>query len=137
MKVEPMPRDYGGVIIRWLDFALPKGEMRPATDRSLDLLANSAPRMMWRSNTDKACTYFNNNWLEYTGRALDQEVGSGWAKGVHTNDVDRIIRQYNEACDGRQDFFREYRLKKADGTYGWILDRGVPTYEADVLRLHR
>jgi PAS domain S-box-containing protein len=131
MKVEPMPRDYGGVIIRWLDFALPKGELRPATDRSLDLLANSAPIMMWRSDTDKACTYFNNNWLEYTGRALDQEVGNGWAKGVHTNDVDRIIRQYNEACDARQDFFLEYRLKKADGTYGWILDRGVPTYEAD------
>jgi len=131
MKVESMPQDYGGVIIRWLDFAVPNGEVRAATDRSLDLLANSAPVMMWRSGADKACTYFNKNWLEYTGRALDQEVGTGWAEGLHPNDVDRIVRQYNEAFDARQEFVLEYRLKKADGTYGWVLDRGVPTYEAD------
>ena len=131
MKVESMPQEYGGVIIRWLDFAFPNGEVRAGTDRSLDLLANSAPVMMWRSGADKGCTYFNKNWLEYTGRALDQEVGSGWAEGVHPNDVDRIVRQYNEAFDARQEFVLEYRLKKADGAYGWVLDRGVPTYEAD------
>ena len=129
MKVEPMAQDHGGVIIRWLGFALPNTEAR--ADRSLELLANSAPVMMWRSGVDKACTYFNKNWLEYTGRALDQEVGNGWAEGVHPDDVDRIVRQYNEAFDARQEFFLEYRLKKADGTYGWILDRGVPTLEVD------
>ena len=131
MKVESMPQDYGGVITRWLDFALPNSEVRAARIGSLDLLANSAPVMMWRSGADKACSFFNKNWLEYTGRALDQEVGSGWAEGVHPNDVDRIVRQYNEAFDARQEFVLEYRLKKADGAYGWVLDRGVPTYEAD------
>jgi hypothetical protein len=60
--------------------------------------------MMWRSGADKACAYFNKNWLEYTGRALDQEVGNGCAEGGHPNDVDRIVRQYNEAFDARQEF---------------------------------
>jgi PAS domain S-box-containing protein len=95
-------------------------------------VANAAPVMMWMSGTDKRCTFLNKAWLEFTGRPLERELGDGWSEGVHADDLPRCVRTYHEAFDARREFTMEYRLRKQDGEYAWILDRGAPRFIADI-----
>ena len=75
------------------------------------LVANTAPVMIWMSGTDKLCTYVNRPWLDFTGRALQQELGGGWADSVHPDDRDRSLEIYQQAFDRRHSFTVEYRLR--------------------------
>ena len=90
------------------------------------LLVEHSPVMVWRSNRDASCDYFNERWLAYTGRTLEQEMGDGWAEGVHPADLDRCVAHYLEHFGRREAFEMEYRLRRHDGQYRWIFDRGVP-----------
>ena len=94
-------------------------------------VADTAPMMIWMSGPDKLCDYFNNSWLDYTGRALEQELGNGWAEGVHPDDFQRCLEIYKTSFDARRAFSMQYRLRKNDGQYGWLLDIGVPRFAAD------
>jgi len=95
------------------------------------LMANSAPVMIWVSGTDKRCTWFNNKWLEFVGRCMEQEIGDGWLDNVHHDDRNRTIQMYANSFDAREPFSMEYRLRRADGEYRWILDDGVPRHQAN------
>src|SRR5213076_867683 len=94
-------------------------------------VANAAPVMIWMSGTDKACTFFNKGWLDFTGRKLEQELGNGWADGVHREDFDRCHKVYESCFDARQPFTMEYRLRRHDGEYRWLLDTGTPRFADD------
>ncbi len=104
--------------------------LRESEDR-FRTMADGAPVMMWMSGVDKLCTDFNRGWLTFTGRSIEQEVGNGWAEGVHPDDVQRCIAIYVEAFDKRQPFSMEYRLRRYDGEYHWISDSGSPRFLAD------
>ena len=90
------------------------------------LLVQHSPVLIWRSGLDANCDYFNDTWLAFTGRALDQEMGTGWAEGVHADDLQRCVSHYMEHFQRREAFEMEYRLRRHDGAYRWIFDRGVP-----------
>lgn len=95
------------------------------------LVANSAPVLIWMSGTDRLCTFFNKCWLDFTGRTVEQEMGEGWAQGVHPADLEGCLSVYSRAFDARVDFEMEYRLLRHDGKYRWVVDYGVPRVESD------
>jgi PAS domain S-box-containing protein len=88
--------------------------------------ANSAPVMIWMSGPDKRCTWFNQRWLDFVGRDMEQEVGDGWCDNLHPADFDRVLDTYHAAFDARRPFEIEYRLQRDDGAWRWVLERGTP-----------
>ncbi len=92
-------------------------------------IADTLPVMLWMSGTEFLCTFFNQAWLEFTGRSLEEELGTGWVKSVHPEDVQQCMESYRQIFESRQPFKIEYRLRRFDGEYRWILDAGVPVTE--------
>jgi len=106
-------------------------EVLRESEERFRLMANSAPVMIWVSGTDKRCTWFNNKWLDFVGKCMEQEIGEGWLDNVHPDDRNRMIQMYANSFDAREPFSMEYRLRRADGEYRWVVDDGVPRHQAN------
>jgi len=94
-------------------------------------LADTAPVMIWMSGPDARCTYFNQTWLEFRGRALEEELGNGWTTGLHPDDRDLCMETYIKSFTARQTFRLQFRMERADGQYSWLEYVGVPRFESD------
>jgi PAS domain S-box-containing protein len=111
---------------------------RRRTERSLRAseerfrhLSNDAPVMIWMAGPDGRRTDVNRAQLDFTGRPIEAELGEGWTDAVHADDVSRCRETYRDAFDRRETFRMEYRIKRHDGEYRWVLDTGVPRVAAD------
>lgn len=92
-------------------------------------MADSVPVLIWTTGADGRCTYVNHRWLEFTGHELDLELGDGWTRSIHPEDLDRTVAGWRAAVAEGQPFVFEFRLRRADGAWRWILGRGVPLPE--------
>ena len=107
-----------------------EGQLVEARDYYLNILAE-APALIWRANTEAQCDWFNNTWLSFTGRSMEQEYGGGWTQGVHPDDLERCVGIWLGAFRKREIFEMEYRLRRHDGEFRWILDIGRPMDSLD------
>ena len=103
---------------------------RRESESRFRIVADSAPVLIWMSGVDKLCTFFNKTWLKFTGRSLKQEMGNGWAEGVHPDDLQKCLKIYTEAFDARKAFVMQYRLRRYDGEYRWISNQGIARHGA-------
>lgn len=101
------------------------------SEQRFRIVADVAPVLIWLADTDKRRTWFNQVWLDFTGRSMAQEYGNGWADSVHPDDLDRYLDSYVRCFDRREPFRMEYRLKRNDGEYRWIDGHGVPLFDAE------
>jgi PAS domain S-box-containing protein len=100
-----------------------------ASEMRFRLMADSAPVLIWMADTSKACTWFNKAWLEFSNRTMEQELGFGWVQNIHPDDLDRFLRVYSDHFEARSAFKTEYRLRRHDGEWRWLIDNAVPLYE--------
>jgi PAS domain S-box-containing protein len=104
---------------------------RQESEERFRIMADTAPVMIWMSGANKLCDYFNKVWLEFTGRTLAQEMGNGWMENIHPEDLQHFLDISTSAFEARVEYRTEYRLRRADGEYRWILGTGVPRYRVD------
>ncbi|MFA9216005.1 MAG: PAS domain S-box protein [Sphingomonadaceae bacterium] len=100
------------------------------SEQRFRLVADAAPVLIWVSGTDQLSCWFNQPWLAFTGRSMTQEVDNGWADGIHPDDADHCFQVYRAAFTARHPFSREYRLRRHDGTFRWLIDNGAPRFRS-------
>ncbi len=111
--------------IKQAEEALRESEQRFRT------MADTAPVLIWMSDTGKLCNYINKVWLDFTGRTLEQELGNGWMDDLHPDDLDPTLEIYRAAFDAHEEFKIEYRLRRSDGEYRWMVNHGIPRYTSE------
>src|SRR5690606_31153400 len=93
-------------------------------------MADAAPVLIWLADTDGHCTWVNQRWVDFVGRPLEKIIGTGWIDPVHPEDRQRALDAYNVAHRDRKPFYSEYRMRRHDGEYRWLLDHGIPRFGA-------
>jgi PAS domain S-box-containing protein len=134
-SASPLTRDGAtvGIVVGFRDDTLRREAERAIRENEerFRLIANTAPVLIWMSDADNRCTFINQGWLEFTGRSTEEELTTFWADGIHPDDVKRAQATYAAAVHRRESFRQEYRLRRHDGEYRWILDSGVPPFSPD------
>jgi PAS domain S-box-containing protein len=134
LSVSPV-RDVNGTIVGASKIARDVTHQRRAeqamraSEVRFRLMADSAPVLIWIADTSKACTWFNKAWLEFSNRTMEQELGFGWVQNIHPDDLDRFLHVYSEHFEARTAFKAEYRFRRHDGEWRWLIDNAVPLYE--------
>lgn len=127
------PDSSSGLVASFVDITDVKRAQEDLREsqETLAIVANASPALVWMSGTDKLCNWFNDPWLQFTGKTMEEELGHGWTRGVHPEDLDECVTTYSKAFDKREPFSMEYRLRRHDGEYRWILDEGQPRFSSD------
>ncbi len=93
-------------------------------------LADTAPVFVWAADPDGLCNYCNRQWLEFTGRSLEQELGNGWTNGIHPDDLPNLAEAFRNAIQRREEFKGEFRAVRYDGEHRWVQSTLIPRFTA-------
>ena len=94
-------------------------------------MANTAPVLIWVTDSDALFTFVNNFWLQFTGRTIGQELGMGWLEGIFSDDLHAFMNIYQSASEAHLSFDAEFRLRRNDGQFRWVTCKGIPRFQSD------
>jgi PAS domain S-box-containing protein len=118
-------------VIQNIDLVKKSQALLVESEKRFQMVADAAPVLIWMADTNALCVWFNQVWYDFVGRTFEQEAGNGWAEGVHPDDFVDCLDIYITHFNLRQSFKMEYRLKHHSGEYRWLLDTGMPRFNAD------
>jgi PAS domain S-box-containing protein len=123
--------NIAGVVLVFRDVTERREAEKEIEQSSLrfQFMADNAPVLIWTTGVDGLCNWFNKPWLTLVGRSLEAEVGEGWFQHVHPDDAEHCLSIFKVAFRARQPFTREFRLRRSDGQYSWMLDQGTPLHD--------
>lgn len=101
-------------------------ELLQARETELRTLAESMPQIVWMTEGNGWTSYVNQRWLDYTGLTFEESCGDGWVKQFHPDDAKEAHQKWEQAVANATNHTVESRVRGADGTYRWMLIRGVP-----------
>ena len=130
-QIETVGKKLFTIIIRDVTESRRAQEAVHESEERFRLVANTAPVLIWMSGPDKLRNYFNQPWLEFTGRSIEAELGTGWTEGVHAEDLKIFLDTYIRTFGRRASFEMQYRLRRNDGEFRWVTDIGVPRFNPD------
>jgi two-component system CheB/CheR fusion protein len=136
MRIVPYtigPKTFSGTVVSFIDITVMKQAQESVCEvqQLFADVVHASPALVWLADTTKGCIWFNDPWLAFTGRTMEQELGNGWAEGVHPDDLDRCLTIYTGSFEQMKPFSMEYRLRRYDGVYRLILDEGRPRFRPD------
>ena len=100
-----------------------------ASEERFRVMADSAPVLIWTSNREGLRTFFNQSWLELTGRSQEQELGEGWLDTMQQEDREHFLSLVRSAHQSHQPYTTEYRLRRASGEYRWVMENAAPLFD--------
>ena len=106
-----------------------KGLLKESETR-FSSLADASPVMIWMTDPDNLCYYFNKSWLDFTGKKFEEELGTGWLRGVHPEDM-KAFSDLGDKLNRKEDYSFEYRLMRNDNVYRNILEIGTGRFLPD------
>jgi len=136
IEIQPM-RDVHGALTGYMAVESDVTDRRMAQSALIEsetrfrTLSDAVPLMIWLADPDGGCTDLNRGWLDFTGRTTAQELGHGWTEGIHSEDREETLERYRSAIAAREPFTLTFRLRRHDGVYRWVEDRGVPRFASD------
>ena len=101
------------------------------TQRRFKVLADNSATLIWVANADMTVTFTNKTWCDYVGRPMEAEIGFGWIENLHPDEKVAIVENFKLVFKKQLPFQVEYRLRKPNGTFGWLLERANPIYDID------
>ncbi len=94
-------------------------------------MANTAPVMIWIADVDGLFSFLNKVWLDFTGNEMGADLGMNWLKNVHPEDLEKLLGQYQDAFSSKTSFSCEFRFKRKDDVYRWIMINGTPRFSRE------
>ncbi|MBB3086377.1 SpoIIE family protein phosphatase [Geodermatophilus sabuli] len=118
-------------LVARVDAHLHLGRVRRAAEERFTAMADLAPALIWVADPDGRRVFVNRGWTQFTGRPAGEELGEGWADLLHPEDRDRYAAVVAAARGRREGWEVEFRLRRDDGAYHWLLERAVPIGAGD------
>ncbi len=94
-------------------------------------MANTAPVMIWISDVDGLFSFLNKVWLDFTGNEMGDDLGMNWLQNVYLEDLEKLLGHYQDAFRSKTSFSCEFRFKRKDGVYRWIMINGTPRFSPE------
>ena len=130
-------REEDGRISQWIGTYTDIHDRRSFEDRLMESearfrkLCETVPAMIWMSDAQGNCVYWNPRWTEFTGQTTADAVAGGWWEVVHPDDLARVRHGFLQALDERRAFSAEYRVRRHDGEYRWCMDTATTHFGVD------